>query len=93
MATPGSATIVKFADNNVMVVLISDSDERVYLEEIKQLKKWCQDSKLLLSVSKRKSCWWTAAKSRSGAFSLFSGAPVNIRDIFKYLGVHATQAS
>ncbi|KAK1784718.1 hypothetical protein P4O66_003397 [Electrophorus voltai] len=34
--------------------LISDNDERAYLEEIKHLENWCQENNLLLNVSKTK---------------------------------------
>ncbi|KAK1806291.1 hypothetical protein P4O66_000169 [Electrophorus voltai] len=34
--------------------LISDNDERAYLEEIRHLENWCQENNLLLNVSKTK---------------------------------------
>ncbi|KAK1801599.1 hypothetical protein P4O66_004555 [Electrophorus voltai] len=49
-ATSGSTIIVKFADDTVVMGLISDNDERAYLEEIKQLENWCQENNLLLNV-------------------------------------------
>ncbi|KAK1788770.1 hypothetical protein P4O66_002580 [Electrophorus voltai] len=48
-ATSSSNTIVKFADDTVVVGLISDNDERAYLEEIKHLENWCQENNLLLN--------------------------------------------
>ncbi|KAK1803894.1 hypothetical protein P4O66_003838 [Electrophorus voltai] len=53
-ATSSSTIIVKFADDTVVMGLISDNDERAYLEEIKQLENWCQGNNLLLNVSKTK---------------------------------------
>ncbi|KAK1806141.1 hypothetical protein P4O66_000003 [Electrophorus voltai] len=53
-ATSSSTIIVKFADDTVVISLISDNDERAYLEEIKHLENWCQENKLLLNVSKTK---------------------------------------
>ncbi|KAK1793659.1 hypothetical protein P4O66_012026, partial [Electrophorus voltai] len=53
-ATSSSTIIVKFADNTVIMGLISDNDERAYLEEIKHLENWCQENNLLLNVSKTK---------------------------------------
>ncbi|KAK1793032.1 hypothetical protein P4O66_001740 [Electrophorus voltai] len=53
-ATSSSTIIVKFADNTVVMGLISDNDERAYLEEIKHLESWCQENNLLLNVSKTK---------------------------------------
>ncbi|KAK1800138.1 hypothetical protein P4O66_006158 [Electrophorus voltai] len=37
-ATSSSTVIVKFADNTVVMGLISDNDERAYLEETKHLE-------------------------------------------------------
>ncbi|KAK1805725.1 hypothetical protein P4O66_001989 [Electrophorus voltai] len=51
-ATSSSTIIVKFADNTVVMGLISDNDERAYPEEIKHLENWCQENNLLLNVSK-----------------------------------------
>ncbi|KAK1786506.1 hypothetical protein P4O66_017633, partial [Electrophorus voltai] len=39
-ATSSSTIIVKFADDTVVMGLISDNDERAYLEEIKHLENW-----------------------------------------------------
>ncbi|KAK1803914.1 hypothetical protein P4O66_003854 [Electrophorus voltai] len=46
-ATSSSTIIVKFADDTVVMGLILDNDERVYLEEIKHLENWCQENNLL----------------------------------------------
>ncbi|KAK1802989.1 hypothetical protein P4O66_021528, partial [Electrophorus voltai] len=65
-ATSSSTIIVKFADDTVVMGLISDNDERAYLVEIKHLENWCQENNLLLNVSKikelivdcsKKTCW------------------------------------
>ncbi|KAK3559288.1 hypothetical protein QTP86_010738 [Hemibagrus guttatus] len=52
MATTNS-TPIKFADDTVVVVLISDNNETSYLEEIRNLENWCQRNNLL-NVSKTK---------------------------------------
>lgn len=49
-----SDTIVKFADNTVVVGLISDNTEKAHLEEIANLENWCQENNLFLNVSKTK---------------------------------------
>lgn len=54
VATSSSTTIVKFADDTVVVGLISNNDETAYLEEIKNLETWCQENNFLLNVSKTK---------------------------------------
>ncbi|KAK1792754.1 hypothetical protein P4O66_012672, partial [Electrophorus voltai] len=48
-ATSSSTIIVKFADDTVVMGLISDNNERTYLEEIKHLENWCQENNLLLN--------------------------------------------
>ncbi|KAK1800981.1 hypothetical protein P4O66_004728 [Electrophorus voltai] len=53
-ATSSSTIIVKFADDTVVMGMISENDERAYLEEIKHLENWCQENDLLLNVSKTK---------------------------------------
>ncbi|KAK1803853.1 hypothetical protein P4O66_003799 [Electrophorus voltai] len=40
-STSSSSIIVKFSDNTFIMGLISDNDERAYLEEIKHLENWC----------------------------------------------------
>lgn len=46
--------MMKFAEDSVVVGLMSDNDKRAFLEESKHLEKWCQDNNLLLNVSKTK---------------------------------------
>ncbi|KAK1800445.1 hypothetical protein P4O66_005681, partial [Electrophorus voltai] len=53
-ATSSSNIIVKFADDTLVMGLISDNDEREDLDEIKHLENWCQRNNLLLNVSKTK---------------------------------------
>lgn len=36
-----NSTIVKFTDDTVVVGLISDKDQKAYLEEIKSMEDWC----------------------------------------------------
>jgi len=55
VARPSSNTIVKFADDTVVVVgLISCNNEKAYQEEVANLSLWCQDNSLMLNVSKAK---------------------------------------
>ncbi|KAK3563906.1 hypothetical protein QTP86_004858 [Hemibagrus guttatus] len=54
VATTNSTTVIKFADDTVVVGLISDNNETAYLEEIRNLENWCQSNNLLLNVSKTK---------------------------------------
>jgi len=49
-----SNTIVKFADDTLVVGLIAANDEKAYLEEFANLSLWFQDNSLMLNVSKTK---------------------------------------
>jgi hypothetical protein len=54
MATHDSNTIIKCADNTMVVCLIIDDDETAYREKVRDLAVWCQDNNLSLNVSKIK---------------------------------------
>jgi len=54
VARSSSNTIVKFADDTVVVGLISANDDKPYLKEVANLSLWCQDNSLMLNVSKTK---------------------------------------
>ncbi|KAK1806250.1 hypothetical protein P4O66_000138 [Electrophorus voltai] len=92
-ATSSSNIIVKFADDTVVVGLISDNDERTYLEEIKHLENWCQENNLLLNVSKTKELIVDCSKKQVWHYQpvRISGTTVERVDIFRYLGVHISQ--
>ncbi|KAK1784187.1 hypothetical protein P4O66_003976 [Electrophorus voltai] len=92
-ATSSSNTIVKFADDTVVVGLISDNDERAYLEEIKHLENWCQENNLLLNVSKTKELIVDCSKKQERHYQpvTISGTTVERVDSFRYLGVHISQ--
>ncbi|KAK1784593.1 hypothetical protein P4O66_003265 [Electrophorus voltai] len=93
MATSSSTTIIKFADDIIAMGLISDNDERAYLEEIKHLENWCQGNNLLLNISKTKELIVDCSKKQEWHYQ-----PVRINrttvervDSFRYLGVHISQ--
>jgi len=54
VARSSSKTIVKFADDTVVLGLISGNNEKADLEEFANLSLWCQDNSLVLNVSKTK---------------------------------------
>ncbi|KAK1792043.1 hypothetical protein P4O66_001822 [Electrophorus voltai] len=92
-ATSSSTIIVKFTDDTVIMGLISDNDERAYLEEIKHLENWSQGNNLLLNVSKTKELIVDCSKKQERHYQ-----PVRINrikvervDNFRYLGVHISQ--
>ena len=41
-----SNTIITFADNTTVLCLITNNDETVYREEVRDLAVWCQDNNL-----------------------------------------------
>ncbi|KAK1799610.1 hypothetical protein P4O66_000381 [Electrophorus voltai] len=92
-ATSSSTIIVKFADNTVVMGLISDNDEKAYLEETKHLENWCQENNLLLNVSKSKELIVDCSKKQEQHYQpvRISGTTVERVDSFRYLGVHISQ--
>jgi hypothetical protein len=49
-------TIVKFTDDTTAVGLITDDDEAVYREEVRNLSVWCQENNLSLDKTKEPFC-------------------------------------
>jgi hypothetical protein len=45
-------TIIKFADDTIVVGLITDNDETSYRDEVRNLTMWCKDNNLSLNVIK-----------------------------------------
>ena len=86
-------TVVKFADDTVVVGPITDNDERAYLQEVSDLTAWCQDNNLLLNVGKTKEMVvdFCPLRQRTYAPLLVNGAPVERVSCFKYLGVHISE--
>ncbi|KAF7696798.1 hypothetical protein HF521_005216, partial [Silurus meridionalis] len=93
VATSTSTTIIKFADDTVVVGLISNNDETAYLQEVKNLERWCQENNLLLNVSKTKELivYFSTKQERLYQPLNISRTPVERVDSFRYLGVHITQ--
>ncbi|KAK1784814.1 hypothetical protein P4O66_003478 [Electrophorus voltai] len=85
--TSSSNIIVKFADDTVVMGLISDNDERAYLEEIKHLENWCQENNLLLNVSKTKELIVDCSKKQERHYQpvRISGTTVERVDSFRRL--------
>ncbi|KAK3531012.1 hypothetical protein QTP70_007865 [Hemibagrus guttatus] len=92
-----STNIIKFAvvcltsNNTAVVGLISNNNKTAYLEEIKNLEKWCQDNNLLLNVSKTKELIVDFSTKHERNYLNINGTPVERVDSFWYLGVHITQ--
>ncbi|KAK1803861.1 hypothetical protein P4O66_003810 [Electrophorus voltai] len=92
-ATSSSTIIVKFADDTIVMGLISDNNERAYLEEIKHLENWCQENNLLLNISKTKELIVDCSKKQERYYQpvRINGTTVERVDSFWYLGVHISQ--
>ncbi len=54
LSSHSSTSIVKFADDTVVLGFINNNDEAAYLDEVERLTSWCQDNCLSLNVSKTK---------------------------------------
>lgn len=49
-----SNTIMKFADNTMVVGLIAGEDESTYRDEVEQLTGWCRNNNVPLNATKTK---------------------------------------
>ena len=91
MARHDSNTIIKFASDTTVVGLITDNDEKVYREEVRDLAMWCQDNNLSLNVIKTKDMFVDDRKRKTEHTPiLIDGAVVKQVESFKFLGVHIT---
>ncbi|KAK3507148.1 hypothetical protein QTP70_008622 [Hemibagrus guttatus] len=86
VAATNSTTVIKFADDTVVVGLI-------YLEENRNLENRCQRNNLLLNISKTKELIvdFSTKQERNYQTSVINESPVERVDSFRYLGVHITQ--
>ncbi|KAK3548628.1 hypothetical protein QTP70_015946, partial [Hemibagrus guttatus] len=93
MATTNSTSITKFADDTVVVGLISDNNKTAYLEDSRNLENWCHRNNLLLNISKTKELIvdFSTKQERNYQTPLINESPVERVDSFRYLCVHITQ--
>jgi hypothetical protein len=91
VAKHDSNTIIKLADDTIVVGLINDNDERAY-REVRDLAVWCQDNNLSLTVSKTKEMIVDYRKRRAEQAPInIDGTVVERVESFKFLGVHITK--
>ncbi len=93
VSSHSSTSIVKFADDTVVLGLISNNDETAYLDEVERLTSWYQDNCLSLNVSKTKELIVDFRKRQQRPYTLLmiSGTPVERVSSFKYLGVNISE--
>ena len=84
-------TIIKFADNTMVVGLITDNDEIAYREEVRDLAVWCQDNNLSFNVIKTNDLIVDYRKRRGEHAPIhIDGAVVEQVESFKLISVHIT---
>ncbi len=90
VSSHSSTSIVKFADDTVVLGLINNDDEAAYLDEVERLTSWCQDNCLSLNVTKTKELIVDFRKRQQRPYTplMISGTPVERVSSFKYLGVN-----
>ncbi len=88
-----STSIIKLADDTVVLGLINNDDEAAYLDEVERLTSWCQDNCLSLNVSKTKELIVDFRKRQQRTYTplMISGTPVERVSSFKYLGVNISE--
>ena len=87
IAKQNNCYIIKYADDTAIIGLISEDDEKDYVNEVKGVTDWCTDHNLLLNVKKTKELIFDFRKSQTTHKQLsIAGSDVDIVHSYKYLG-------
>jgi hypothetical protein len=87
----GSTTVMKYADDTVIIGLVKDDDESEYRNNIKSVSDWCTANHLDLNVSKTKEIVFDFRRNISPESTSrvdINGDQVEVTDTYKYLGLH-----
>ncbi len=57
VSSHSSTSIIKFADDTVVLGLINNNDETAYLDEVERLTSWCQDNCLCTFIKSSVDCF------------------------------------
>ena len=91
MARHDSKTIIKSADDTIVVGLSTAKAATGYREEVRDLDMWCQDNNLSLNVTKTTEMIVDYRKRRTEHTPIvINRAEVELVESFKFLGVHIT---
>ncbi len=93
VSSHSSTSIIKFADDTVVLGLIYNNDETAYLNEVERLTSWCQDNCLSLNVSTTKELIVDFRKRQQRPYTplMVSWTLVDRMSSFKYLGVNISK--
>ena len=83
-----SCRVLKYADDTVIIGLITNDDESEYRSQISHTSDWCNQHNLLLNVNKTKELLFDFRRNRPDPQPiLIDNSPVDICKTVKYLGV------
>ncbi len=85
VSSHSSTSIVKVADDTVVLGLINNDDEAAYLDEVERLTSWCQDNSLNVSKTKELIVDFKKRQQRPYTPLMISGTPVERVSCFKGL--------
>ncbi|KAK3517378.1 hypothetical protein QTP70_005358 [Hemibagrus guttatus] len=87
-----SSHLFNFADDTIVVGLISKNDESAYRDEVQRLTAWCKDNNLSLNMEKMKEIVVDFKRAQSNHSPLnINGSNMEIIKSTKFLCVHLAE--